>query len=58
MSLSNGDAMDAEMIGLLARAAQAVEVVLTRLAPTDYDRPSPCPEMTVAQVAAHLIGGI
>jgi uncharacterized protein (TIGR03086 family) len=50
--------MDAEMIELLTRAAQSVEAVLARLEPAVYDRPSPCPEMTVARVAAHLIGGI
>jgi uncharacterized protein (TIGR03086 family) len=52
------DAVDAEMIELLTRAADSAEAVLARLEPESYDRPSPCPEMTVAQVAAHLIGGI
>ncbi len=46
------------MIELLTRAAHSAEAVLARLDPPDHDRPSPCPEMTVAQVAAHLIGGV
>lgn len=46
------------MIELLTRAAHSAEAVLARLEPGGHDRPSPCPEMTVAQVAAHLIGGI
>ena len=46
------------MIELLTRASHSAEAVLARLEPSGYDRPSPCPEMTVAQVAAHLIGGI
>jgi uncharacterized protein (TIGR03086 family) len=50
--------MEADVIELLTRAAVATEAVLERLAPTDHDRRSPCPEMTVAQVTAHLIGGI
>jgi len=50
--------MDAEMIELLTRAARSAEAVLARLEPAGYDQPSPCPEMTVAQVASHLIGGI
>lgn len=53
-----GDEVDALMIGLLTRAAQSAEAVLGRLEPDEGTRPSPCPEMTVAQVAAHLIGGI
>lgn len=50
--------MAVEMIELLTRAARSAEAVLARLEPAGHDRPSPCPEMTVAQVAAHLIGGI
>ena len=52
------DATDADVIEMLTRAARSTEAVLQRLGPADHDRPSPCPEMTVAQVAAHLIGGI
>jgi uncharacterized protein (TIGR03086 family) len=50
--------MDPEMIELLTRAAQSAEAVLAQLESADHDRPSPCPEMTVAQVATHLIGGV
>jgi uncharacterized protein (TIGR03086 family) len=50
--------MDTEVIEMLTRAARSSEAVLERLEPADHGRPSPCPEMTVAQVAAHLIGGI
>lgn len=45
-------------MALLRRAADSTERVLRHLGPDDLDRPSPCPEMTVAQVTAHLIGGI
>lgn len=46
------------MIELLTRAAQSAEAVLAQLESADHDRPSPCSEMTVAQVATHLIGGV
>jgi uncharacterized protein (TIGR03086 family) len=50
--------MDFDPIDLLARAARTTETVLARLESTDRGRSSPCPEMTVGEVATHLIGGI
>jgi len=50
--------MPTDLIDLLMRAAQSTEAVLAQLDPEDRERPTPCPEMTVVQVAAHLIGGL
>ena len=50
--------MNGDVIELLTRAADATEAVLSWLDEADRTRPSPCPEMDVGQVAAHLIGGI
>lgn len=47
-----------DLIELLREASNAAETVLARIGPDDHDRPSPCPDMTVAQLAAHLIGGL
>lgn len=47
-----------DLIELLRHASDATETVLARIGSTDHDRPSPCPEMTVAEVASHLIGGL
>lgn len=52
------DEMDAELIEAIRRAAVPTEAVLRRLGPDVGDRPSPCPEMSVAHVAAHLVGGV
>ena len=52
------DALDADVVEMLDRAARSTGAVLQRLGPTNRDRPSPCPEMTVTEVAAHLIGGV
>lgn len=52
----DGDRMD--LIELLRRAADPTEAVLARLTNAEHDRPTPCPEMTAAQVASHLIGGL
>ncbi len=50
--------MQPDLVDLLTRAARTTEAVLAGLGPADGDRPTPCPEMTVAQVAAHLVGGL
>jgi uncharacterized protein (TIGR03086 family) len=50
--------MPTDLIELLSRASGPTEAVLAQLHPEHRDRPTPCPEMTVAQVAAHLIGGL
>jgi len=50
--------MQSDVIELLGRAASATEAVLGQLGPSCSGNPTPCPEMTVNQVAAHLIGGI
>ncbi len=50
--------MEFDPIDLLTRAAATTEAVLAQLDPGNRDRPSPCPEMTVSEVAAHLIGGV
>lgn len=47
-----------DLIELLRRAADSTEAVLARISPADHDRPTPCPEMTVVQVASHLVGGL
>jgi len=47
-----------DLLELLRRAADPTETVLMGISGTDGGRRSPCPEMTVAQVAAHLIGGL
>ncbi|MFN8051417.1 MAG: TIGR03086 family metal-binding protein [Acidimicrobiales bacterium] len=47
-----------DLIDLLHRAATSIEPVLARLAPSERERRTPCPEMTVAQVADHLNGGL
>lgn len=52
----DGDRMD--LIELLRRAADSTEAVLARISPADHHRPTPCPEMTVVQVASHLVGGL
>lgn len=50
--------MNRDLLQLLTRAADATEPVLARLDEADPTRPSPCPEMDVGQVAAHLTGGV
>jgi uncharacterized protein (TIGR03086 family) len=52
------DDMDTDMLELLRRAARSTGEVLDQLGPQNQERPSPCPEMTVGQVAAHLVGGL
>ena len=52
------DPLDDDVVEMLDRAARSTGAVLQRLGPANRDRPSPCPEMTVAEVAAHLIGGV
>jgi uncharacterized protein (TIGR03086 family) len=52
------DEMAPDLLETLRRAARSTEAVLERLGAADLDRPSPCPEMTVGQVAARLIGGL
>ena len=47
-----------DLLELLTRASDATQRVVAAIGPGDHDRPSPCPEMTVSQVAAHLIGGL
>jgi len=47
-----------DLIELLRRASDSTETVLARIGTTDHDRPSPCPEMTIALVAAHIVGGL
>lgn len=46
-----------DLLDLVARAAPPVAAVLARLEVEDA-HPTPCPEMTVAQVASHLLGGM
>ena len=50
--------VDADLLDLLTRAALSAEAVLVRIDPGDDSRPTPCPEMTISEVAAHLIGGM
>lgn len=50
--------MDADFLQLLSRAAESAEALLAQLDPADHGRRTPCPEMTVSQVAAHVIGGM
>ena len=47
-----------DLIELLRSAAVATEAVLSQVGPTNADRRTPCPEMSVSEAAAHLIGGI
>lgn len=47
-----------DLIEQLRRAAVSTELVLERVESDGRDRPTPCPEMTVAQAASHLIGGL
>ena len=51
-------AMVVDLLEMLTRAARSTEAVLSRLDEASQARPSPCPEMNVGQVAAHLMGGI
>jgi uncharacterized protein (TIGR03086 family) len=50
--------VDPDLLDLLGRAAVSTGEVLDRLGPQNQELPSPCPEMTVGQVAAHLVGGL
>lgn len=50
--------VDPDLLELLRRAAVSTGEVLDRLGPQHQELPSPCPEMTVGQVAAHLVGGL
>jgi uncharacterized protein (TIGR03086 family) len=47
-----------DLLDLLRRAASSTGEVLELLGPQNQELPSPCPEMTVGQVAAHLVGGL
>lgn len=50
--------MNTDLLDQVTRAATPTEVVLTKIGPADRLRPTPCPEMTVVDVASHLIGGV
>ena len=50
--------MDHDLLDLLIRAGRSAEAVLAQVDAADDARPTPCPELTVVQVAAHLVGGM
>lgn len=50
--------MPTDLLDLLAHAAGPTEAVLAHLDGESAGGPTPCPEMTVADVAAHLVGGL
>ncbi len=54
----DADLLHTDLLDLLNRAARSVEALLARIEVDDDVRATPCPEMTVSQVAAHLIGGM
>jgi uncharacterized protein (TIGR03086 family) len=50
--------MDGDLLELITTAARATEAVLAHMHAGDASRATPCPEMDVAALASHLIGGI
>jgi uncharacterized protein (TIGR03086 family) len=47
-----------DLVSSFTRAAEQVEPLIAAVGADDYQRPTPCPDLDVEHLTAHLIGGL
>lgn len=50
--------MNDVLVSLVGRAAEAVEPLIAAVGEAQHDRPTPCPDLDLRDLTAHLIGGL